>query len=163
MSTTENPAGTLSVTLPSELEIEMTRGLDAPRGLVWRAHTDPRIVPQWLLGPPGYTMPVCEIDLRPGGDWRFVWRGEDGTEMKTGGKTLEVDAPGRLVQTECWEMGSDCSTNTLLLAETDGRTTLTQRMRFPTREIRDMVLQTGMADGVGYSYDRLDALLPSLG
>lgn len=161
MSTTEN-ASRLTVTLPSDVEIEMTRAFDAPRTLLWEAHTNPEHVKQWLLGPPGYTMPVCEIDLRPGGDWRYVWRGEDGSEMKTGGKTLEVAAPERLVQTECWEMGSDCAHNTLLLTEQDGRTTLVQRMRFPTAEIRDMVLQTGMADGVGMSYDRLDALLPSL-
>jgi uncharacterized protein YndB with AHSA1/START domain len=160
MSTTENP--TLDVTLPSDLEIVMTREFDAPRQLLWEAHTNPEHVRQWLLGPPGYTMPVCEIDLRPGGDWRYVWRGEDGTEMKTGGKTLEVAAPERLVQTECWEMGSDCSHNVLLLVERDGGTTLSQSMRFPSREIRDMVLQTGMADGVGMSYDRLAALLPSL-
>jgi uncharacterized protein YndB with AHSA1/START domain len=162
MSTTENPA-TLDVTLPSELEIVMTRVFDAPRRLLWEAHTNPEHVRQWLLGPPGYTMPVCEIDLRPGGDWRYVWRAEDGTEMKTGGKTLEVAAPERLVQTECWEMGSDCSHNVLLLSEADGRTTLQQRMRFPSQEIRDMVLQTGMADGVGMSYDRLAELLPALG
>lgn len=160
MSTTDNAS--LTVTLPSDTEIEMTRVFDAPRQLVWEANTNPAHVSRWLLGPPGYTMPVCEIDLRPGGDWRYVWRGEDGTEMKTGGKTLEVDAPGRLVQTECWEMGSDCSHNTLLLTEHEGRTTQVQRMRFPTREIRDMVLQTGMADGVGMSYDRLAALLPTL-
>lgn len=158
MSTTGNAAG-LTVTLPSELEIEMTRVFDAPARLVWEANTNPEHVRQWLLGPPGYTMPVCEIDLRLGGGWRYVWRGEDGTEMRTGGKTLEIVAPERLVQTECWEMGSDCSHNTLTLVEQDGRTTMTQRMRFPTQEIRDMVLQTGMADGVGMSYDRLAELL----
>lgn len=162
MSTTGNPTPTLDVTLPSDHEIVMTRVFDAPRRLLWEAHTNPEHVRRWLLGPPGYSMPVCEIDLRPGGDWRYVWRGEDGTEMKTGGKTLEVVVPERLVQTECWEMGSDCSHNTLLLMEEDGRTTLSQRMRFPTPEIRDMVLQTGMADGVGMSYDRLAELLPSL-
>lgn len=159
MTTTENPA--LTVTLPSDTEIEMTRVFGAPRRLVWEANTNPAHVSRWLLGPAGWTMPVCEIDLRPGGDWRFVWRGEDG-EMKTGGKVLEVVAPERLVQTECWEMGSDCSHNTLLLTEADGRTTQVQRMRFPSQEIRDMVLQTGMADGVGMSYDRLAALLPTL-
>lgn len=159
MTTTQNPS--ITVTLPSDTEIEMTRVFDAPRQLVWEANTRPEHVSRWLLGPAGWTMPVCEIDLRPGGDWRYVWRGEEG-EMTTGGKVLEVVAPERLVQTECWEMGSDCSHNTLILTEEGGRTTLMQRMRFPTQEIRDMVLQTGMADGVGQSYDRLAALLPTL-
>ena len=159
MTTTTNPS--ITVTLPSDTEIEMTRVFDAPRRLVWEANTNPEHVSRWLLGPAGWTMPVCEIDLRPGGDWRYVWRGEEG-EMKTGGKVLEVVAPERLVQTECWEMGSDCSHNTLILTEHDGRTTLVQRMRFPSQEIRDMVLQTGMADGVGQSYDRLAELLPTL-
>jgi uncharacterized protein YndB with AHSA1/START domain len=159
MTATTNPS--ITVTLPSDTEIEMTRVFDAPRRLVWEANTNPEHVSRWLLGPAGWTMPVCEIDLRPGGDWRYVWRGEEG-EMKTGGKVLEVVAPERLVQTECWEMGSDCSHNTLILTEEGGRTTLMQRMRFPSQEIRDMVLQTGMADGVGQSYDRLAELLPTL-
>lgn len=159
MTTTQNPS--ITVTLPSDTEIEMTRVFDAPRQLVWEANTNPEHVSRWLLGPAGWTMPVCEIDLRPGGDWRYVWRGEEG-EMKTGGKVLEVVAPERLVQTECWEMGTDCSHNTLILTEEGGRTTLMQRMRFPSQEIRDMVLQTGMADGVGQSYDRLAELLPTL-
>lgn len=162
MSTTENPASSLTVTLPSETEIEMTRVLDAPRRLVWAAHTEPAHVREWLLGPPGYTMPVCEIDLRPGGRWLYVWRGEDGSEMKTGGEFLQVDAPGRIEQTECWELGDECSHNTLLLTEADGRTTVVQRMRFVSRETRDFVLQTGMADGVGTSYDRLAELLRTL-
>ena len=160
MTTTQTPS--ITVTLPSDTEIEMTRVFHAPRQLVWEANTNPEHVSRWLLGPAGWTMPVCEIDLRPGGDWRYVWRGAEG-EMTTGGKVLEVVAPERLVQTECWEMGSDCSHNTLMLTEEDGRTTLMQRMRFPSQEIRDMVLQTGMADGVGQSYDRLAELLPTLG
>jgi uncharacterized protein YndB with AHSA1/START domain len=80
----------------------MTRVFDAPRGLVWESYTNPAHPPNWMLGPEGWTMPVCEIDLRPGGSWHFVWRKADGSEMEMRGEYREVTPPERLVQTESW-------------------------------------------------------------
>jgi uncharacterized protein YndB with AHSA1/START domain len=85
--------GTLKVTTPTDREIAMTRVFDAPRRLVFDALTKPELVKTWLLGPPGWSMPVCEIDLRVGGAYRFVWRGPDGTEMGMGGVNREIVVP----------------------------------------------------------------------
>jgi len=92
--------GTLKVTTPMEREIVMTRVFDAPRRLVFDALTKPELLRQWLLGPPGWSMPVCEIDLRVGGAYRYLWRGPDGIEMGTRGVFREIAAPERLVATE---------------------------------------------------------------
>ena len=73
--------GTLNVATPTDREIVMTRAFNAPRGLVWDAYTSPNLLPRWMLGPDGWTMPVCEVDLRLGGEWRFVWRRSEGSEM----------------------------------------------------------------------------------
>src|SRR3954466_13078706 len=86
-------------TTPSDREIVMTRVVDAPRRLVFEAYTNPEHLPHWMLGPGGWTMPVCEIDLRPGGAWHFVWRRSDGTEMAMRGVYREIVAPERLVST----------------------------------------------------------------
>jgi uncharacterized protein YndB with AHSA1/START domain len=159
-----NAAETLQVTTPTEREIVMTRVFNAPRHLVFDAWTKPELVKRWLLGPPGWSMPVCEIDLKVGGRYRFVWRKEDGTEMGMGGIYREIVAPERIVNTELfdedWTGGE--TVGTLLLTERDGRTTVTQTVLYPSQEIRDTVLKTGMADGVAVSYDRLEELLASL-
>src|ERR1043166_2403370 len=118
-----NPAGTLKVTTPSDREIVVTRIVAAPRHLVFEAWTNPAYVPRWMLGPPGWTMPVCEIDLRPGGAWHFVWRQSDGTEMAMGGIYKEVSPPERLVSTESWGGRWPETLNTLVLFEEDGKTT----------------------------------------
>ena len=89
-------------TTPSDVEIVMTRDIEAPRALVFDAYTRPEHVPRWMLGPDGWTMSVCEIDLRPGGAWHFVWRKADGTEMDMRGEYQEVVRPERLVNTERW-------------------------------------------------------------
>src|ERR1041385_4731798 len=89
-------------TTPSEREIVVTRVVDAPRRLVFEAYTNPTHLPHWMLGPDGWTMPICEIDLRPGGAWRFVWRQLDGAEMEMRGVYQEVTPPERLVSTESW-------------------------------------------------------------
>jgi uncharacterized protein YndB with AHSA1/START domain len=91
---------TFTVTTPSEREIAMTRVFDAPRKLVFEAFTRPELITRWLLGPPGWTMVVCEIDLRVGGAYRYVWRKDNGTEMGMGGVFREIVAPERIVQTE---------------------------------------------------------------
>ena len=153
---------TLQVTTPSDREIAMTRVFDAPRTLVYNAHTKPELVRQWLLGPPGWTMPVCDMDVRVGGAYRWVWRRDtDGTTMGMGGVYREVVAPERVVATErfdeAWYPGEGL--NTLVLVEQGGRTTLTQTMRYESREARDAVLKSGMQEGVTAGYARLDALL----
>ncbi len=154
--------GTLKVTTPSDREIEMTRVFDAPRRLVWDAYTKPDLVRQWLLGPPGWSMPVCDIDLRVGGKYRYVWRNDsDGTEMGMGGVYREIRAPERLVTTErfdqAWYPGA--GVGTLVLLEQGARTTLTLTMLYESREAREAVLKTGMEQGVGASYDRLAELV----
>lgn len=156
--------GSLKLTTHGDRELVMTRVFDAPRRLVYDAHTKPELVRQWLLGPPGWTMPVCEMDVRVGGKYRWVWRKDsDGSQMGMGGVYREVDAPERLVATErfdvAWYPGE--ALNTLVLVETGGRTTLTQTMRYESREARDAVLKSGMEQGVIASYDRLDAVLAS--
>jgi len=156
--------GTLKLTTPSDREIAMTRVFDAPRQLVFDAHTKPDLVRQWLLGPPGWSMPVCEMDLRVGGTYRWVWRHDtNGTEMGMGGVYREIVAPERLVSTErfddAWYPGE--ALNTLVLIEQGGRTTLTQTMRYESRDARDAVIKSNMEKGVAASYDRLADLLAS--
>jgi len=155
---------TLKLTTPSDREIAMTRVFDAPRQLVFDAHTKPDLVRQWLLGPPGWSMPVCEIDLRVGGKYRYVWRHDrDGTEMGMGGVYREIVPPERIVNTEkfdeAWYPGE--AVDTLVLAERGGRTTLTLTVRYESRDARDAVLKSGMESGVAASYDRLAELLAS--
>ena len=157
--------GTLEITTPSDREIAMTRVFDAPRKLVFDAHTRPELVRRWLLGPDGWSMEVCEVDLKVGGKYRYVWRREaDGTEMGMGGVFREIAPPERLVATEkfdeAWYSGE--AVNTLVLIENGGKTTLTQTMLYESREVRDSVLRSPMEEGVGASYDRLAALLESL-
>ena len=158
-------SGTLKVTAHGDREITMTRVFDAPRKLVFDAHTKPELVKRWLLGPPGWSMPVCEIDLRVGGKFRYVWRRDkDGTQMGMGGVFREIVAPERIVNTEkfdeAWYPGE--AVDTLVLVEQSGKTALTQTMLFDSRETRDAVLKSGMERGVAASYDRLAELLPSL-
>jgi uncharacterized protein YndB with AHSA1/START domain len=148
-------SATLQVTTPTEREIVMTREFDAPRTLVFDALTKPELVQRWLLGPPGWTMPVCEIDLRPGGAWHFVWRRADGTEMEMRGEYREVTPPERLVSTESWGGDWPETINTVTLSEEDGKTTITQTVLYPSQEARDAALETGMKDGVSQSFDRL--------
>ena len=155
--------GSFQVTTPSDREIAMTRVFDAPRHLVFDALTKPELIKRWLLGPPGWSMPVCEIDLREGGTYRYVWRNdEDGKEFGTGGVFHEVHAPERFVATEKMDgFPGEGALVTQTLAEHGGRTTLTLTMRFDSKESRDGALATGMADGVAMSYDRMDEVLSS--
>ena len=154
---------TLQVTTPKEREIVMTREFDAPRKLVFDAMTKPELVQRWLLGPPGWTIPVCEIDLTVGGAYRYLWRNDEGTEMGMSGVFREIEAPERLVATErfdeAWYSGEALDTS--VLSEGDGRTTLTLTVLYESRETRDSVLESGMESGVATSYDRLAELLAS--
>lgn len=155
----------LKVTAPGNREIVMTRSFDAPRDLVFEAWTTPSLVQRWLLGPPGWSMPVCEIELRVGGTYRFVWRrDDDGRQMAMGGTYRDVAATERIVATERfdepWYAGE--AVVTTVFRERDGRTTVTSTMLYQSLEVRDAVLKTPMESGVAQSYDRLAALLPSL-
>jgi uncharacterized protein YndB with AHSA1/START domain len=152
----------LQVTTPTDREIVMTRVFDAPRALVFEAFTTPALLKQWLLGPPGWSMPVCEIDLRVGGAYRYVWRNDgDGMTMGMGGVYREVVTPYRIVCTErfdqAWYPGEGLGT--LVLVEQGGKTTLTQTMLYESRAARDAAIKTGMEKGVAASYDRLAGLL----
>jgi uncharacterized protein YndB with AHSA1/START domain len=157
--------GTLKVTTPSDREIAMTRVFDAPRRLVFAALTKPELVKQWLLGPDGWSMPVCEIDLRVGGKYRYVWRRvSDGKDMAMGGVFREIVAPERIVTTEQfddpWYPGESVGTSVMI--EQGGKTTLTQTMLYQSREIRDAILKTPMEKGVARSYDRMAELLQGM-
>jgi uncharacterized protein YndB with AHSA1/START domain len=107
-------------------------------------------------------MPVCEIDLRPGGSWRYVWRKSDGTEMAMGGSYREVAPPERLVSTESWGPEWPETVNTLALTESGGQTTITLTVSYPTKEARNAALKTGMKEGMDQGFARLDQLLRTL-
>ena len=151
----------LKITTQGDRELVMTREFDAPRKLVYDAHTKPELVKRWLLGPDGWSMPICEMDVRVGGKYRWVWRNNtDAKEMGMGGTYREVKAPERLVATErfdeAWYPGE--ALNTLVLVEKAGRTTLTQTNQYESREARDAVIKSAMK-GLVASYDRLDEVL----
>lgn len=147
----------------SDTEIRMTRLFDAPRALMFEAMTRPEHVRRWWgnLGE-GYSVPVCEIDFRLGGKWRFVNRHPKG-EAAFHGEYLEIDPPGRVVFTEIFEAFPDTvSTVTSVLSEEYTKTRLTVTVQYPSLQVRDMVLGSGMAKGAGISYDRLEDLLAEL-
>lgn len=152
---TTHKVGATTFAETSDREVVVTRIVDAPRRLVWDAWTKPEHVPNWMLGPDGWTMPVCEIDLRPGGEWHYVWRRTDGTEMGMRGVYQEITPPERLVSTESWGDEWPETINTLVLSEEAGRTTMTTTVLYPSKEARDAALQTGMKDGMSMSLDRL--------
>lgn len=153
----------VDVATPSDLEITVARVFDAPRELVWDCHTKPELLKRWMLGPPGWSMPVCEIDLRVGGAYRYRWRSDaDGTEFGSSGVHREIVPFERIVTTESMEGFDGESINTLTFSEAGGRTRVTTNMLFPSKEVRDGALQSGMADGMGMGFDRLDDLLTEL-
>src|SRR2546430_7155447 len=158
-----NNKETFKIEPAGEREVVMARVFDAPPDLLFHALTKPELVKRWLLGPPGWSMPICEIDLKVGGKYRYVWRNEDGREMGMGGKYREIVRPARIVHSEtfdeAWYPGEALITTTLI--EKDGRTTLTTTMLMESREARDEVLESGMESGVTVSYDRLEDILSS--
>lgn len=154
---------TFKVTTPSDREIVLTRVFDAPRRLVFEAMTKPEHVRRWWgqLGD-GYSVPVCEIDFRPGGAWRFVNRHPKG-EAAFHGVYREINAPERVVFTEIFELFPDVeSVVTSVLTEEGGKTRLTATCLYPSKDVRDMVIQSGMSRGAGISYDRLEDLVREL-
>jgi uncharacterized protein YndB with AHSA1/START domain len=155
---------TFAVSTPSDEEIRLTRRFNAPRHLVFEAMTRPEHVARWwgCLGD-GYSVPVCDIDLRVGGRWRFVNRHPKG-EAAFHGEYLEIEPPGRLVFTEIFEDFPDSPSvvTTELLDEGSG-TRLVVTARYPSMAVRDIVIGTGMAKGAAISYDRLEDLVAELG
>ena len=168
MTTTTNSKA--QVSLPSDTEVRVTRDFKAPRELVWRAHTEPALFQRWIGGYPGWSMPVCEMDVRPGGRYRWSWRSdEDGKEFGFYGEYREVDAPGKIVQVEYFDPGSfggamPSTTPAVIqttFTETNGITTLVVLMDYGSKEARDGAVSSGMTDGMETSYERLDALVAS--
>ena len=163
VSSAAKNSGTFTVTTSSDQEIRMTRLFDAPRQLVFEAMSKPEHVRRWWgqLGE-GYSVPVCEIDLRPGGRWRFVNRHPKG-EAAFHGEYREITPPSRIVFTEIFEDFPDSvSVVTAELADEGGKTRLTATVRYPSKDVRDMVIASGMSTGAGISYDRLEDLLAEL-
>ena len=151
----------LQITTPTDHEVVITRAVDAPRSMVFDAFTKPDLVRRWMLGPPGWTMPVCEIDLRVGGKYRYVWENADGQRMAMGGAFKEIVRPSRMVATqvfdEDWTGGETLVTTEIV--EKGGKTTIRTMVHYASREARDAALQTGMAEGMEAGYQRLEELL----
>ena len=161
MSSASQP-GVTTYDTPNDLEIVAVRTVNAPRALVFDAYTNPKHLPNWMTGPAGWAMPVCEVDLRPGGATRYVYRNETGGEMIVTGQFHEVTPPERIVSTESWGAGWPESWNTLEFAEAGGRTTITMTVKYASKEIRDAAYKSGMKEGMAASFARLDSLLETL-
>ena len=163
MTTGAKADSRLLITLPSDREIAMTRVFDAPRRLVYEALTKPELVSRWLGVFDGHTMPVCEIDLRVGGKYRYVWRLPKGVDMGMGGVYREIVPGQRIMATEKfddpWYEGEAVGTTTLV--EKDGRTTMTMLVQYESKAVRDAVLKTPMDTGVAASCDVLEGILKS--
>ncbi len=156
--------GKLQLTTPNDTDIVITRTFNAARQLVFDAHTKPELVRRWLLGPPGWTMPVCDIDLRVGGAYRYVWLNEQGTQMGMGGTYLDVHAPARIAATEkfdeSWYPG-EAKTH-MTFVEHDKVTLLTLTVSYESTEARAIAMQSDMTQGMEWGYARLDELVASL-
>lgn len=158
------------VTQPSDREVKVVRSFKAPRALVYRAFTEPALVRRWMLGPPGWSMPVCDMDVRAGGRYRWMWRSdENGSEFGFSGAFREVQPPSRLVHTERYEPGTvgggypgqDAIVMTTFTEE-GGVTTMETTIDFGSKEARDAAIATGMTGGMEQSYQLLDRLIAEL-
>lgn len=163
MTPTAQESRTLKITTPSDRELAMTRTFDAPRNLVFDAWTKPELLKRWLGVFGSWQLAICEVDLRVGGKYRFVWRGP-GKEMGMGGVYREIVPNERLVSTEQfddpWYEGE--AVGTVTFVERGGKTTVTQTVRYDSREIRDKVLKSPMEGGVNQSYNKLEEVLESM-
>jgi len=159
------------VTLPSDREVKVTRSFNAPRALVYRAYTEPALVQRWLLGPPGWSMPVCEMDIRVGGRYRWRWRSDkDASEFGFAGTFREVQPRSKLVHTQAYDPGTVGNAHpeseaivSVTFTEDGGMTTVTTLIDFGSKEARDAAVATGMTDGMEQSYQLLDGLLSERG
>ena len=153
--------GTLKVTTPTDREVVLVRVFDAPRELMYDAMTKPELLKRWF-GPRGWSLVVCEVDLSVGGAWRYVLHGPDGEKMGMRGIYRELARPERSVHTESFDEYPDVeSLVTCVLTEHEGRTTMTGTVLYPSREIRDAVVKSGMEHGAAETYDKLAELLDS--
>ena len=143
----------------ADREIVVTHVFNAPRHLVFRAWTSPEDLPHWMLGPPGWSMPVCEMDLRPGGGWRMVWRQPDGTEMQMRGAFREIVPNERIVSNESWGGDWPQTLNTVTFSEVHGKTALRLSILYPSNEARDAALKTGMKEGMELNFNHLEEYL----
>jgi uncharacterized protein YndB with AHSA1/START domain len=164
MNSQVRDVGKLQVSTPSDRELAMTRVFDAPRSMVFDAWTKPELLRRWLGVFGSWTFAVCEVDLRVGGKYRFVWRGKDGNEMAMGGVYREIVRPERIVCTEKfddpWYEGDAIDTTTFV--ERAGKTTMTTTVLYESKEIRDAVLKSPMESGVAKSYDKLTEVLAAM-
>ncbi|TQV78049.1 hypothetical protein FKG94_13280 [Exilibacterium tricleocarpae] len=154
------------VTLPSDTEVRVSRLFNAPARLVWRAYTEPALLQRWMLGPPGWSMPVCEMDVRVDGKFQWRWRSdENGNEFGFYGEFKEVTPHKKIVHTEFYDPGDlgdkmgESMLITVTFDEDDGKTIMTTAMQFQSKEDRDTALSTGMTDGMEMSYQKLDTVL----
>jgi uncharacterized protein YndB with AHSA1/START domain len=158
-------ANKLGVTQPNDREVHVSRVFNAPPAVVFDAFTKPQLVKRWMLGPPGWTMPVCEMDLRVGGKFTWRWRGEDGKEFGFSGEFKEVVRPSRIVHTENFDPGDVGGTmggEALVTSEFKpqaGGTLYTVKIRYQSKADRDAAVKTGMTDGMEMSYVKLDSIL----
>lgn len=165
---------TAIISTPTDREIVIVRGFNAPHALVWDTMTKADLLKRWLTGPPGWSMTACEGDLTVGSQFRWTWRGPDGAEMTMRGENLEVVPLERIVRTESFEYGCDPQAGekigTLILTTPDGggdgpggrRTTLSLSLLYPSKAARDATLASGMASAMAVGYDSLDALLAAM-
>lgn len=152
---------------PTDTSVLVKRSFDAPAELVWRAYTEPELFARWCLGPPGWSMPICEMDVRPGGLYRWRWRNdEDGKEFGFVGEFREVVLATRLVHTQIYDpgdmsdsMGEKESMVTVNFTEANGVTLATTTIEFASKDDRDAALGSGMSDGMEMSYKQLDEVL----
>ena len=155
------------ITMPSDREVKVMRSFKAPRALVYKAYTEPALVRQWMLGPPGWSMPVCDMDVRVGGNYSWRWRSDtDGKEFGFKGTFREVQPPSKIVHTEAYDPGSvggeypgGEAIITTSFTEEGGVTTVTTLMDFGSKAARDNAMSTGMTDGMEQSYQLLDNVL----
>ncbi|HEY2827199.1 MAG TPA: SRPBCC family protein [Pirellulales bacterium] len=152
---------------PSDTEVLVKRSFDTPAKLVWQAYTEPELVRRWLLGPPGWSMPICEMDVRVGGKYRWRWRGDkDGKEFGFSGEFQEVTPHSKLVHTQDYDagdlsdsMGQEGAVVTVTFDEANGVTSVATCIKFASKEDRDAAFSTGMTDGMEMSYKLLDGVL----
>jgi uncharacterized protein YndB with AHSA1/START domain len=160
--TTVTPSKAVTVTLPSDTEVQITREFDAPRDLVYRAWTEPELIRRWWAGDNG-EVTSAEVDLRVGGTWRFVMIANGGFEVAFRGEYLELVAGERIVSTEEFEgMPGAKSVSTITLTEQHGLTTLTILVQHTSRENRDMQANSGMETGLESSWRQLEQVANSL-
>jgi uncharacterized protein YndB with AHSA1/START domain len=158
-------SGTAVLTLPTDTQILIERDFDAPRRLVYKAYTTPELVKRWWHAKRGEAT-IAEIDLRVGGKWRYVMVADGDFEVAFHGEYREIVPNERLVTTEVYEAAPDAEANatlnTLTLTDRDGRTTMTLLIQCPSREVRDMIIDSGMEGGLQDALDLLEELAISL-